>query len=114
MCSFLAKDFCMFMVVSWDDLVPGSYGLVGSLFSELLHNGGLCGASRIDFHDAEIQLLSGFKEGSVLDHGSHTRNLYCTERIGFPDATPLVWMIMEAGSVPIVQSGCVFIAANHG
>ena len=66
----------MFMVMGWDNLVPGANGLVGGLFRKLLCYSGFCGASRIDFHDAEVQFLSGFEEGSVSDHGSHSCNPY--------------------------------------
>ena len=38
----------------------------------------------------------------------------CTERIGFPDAAPFMWMVTEAGNVPVAQSGQAFVAANHG
>ena len=38
----------------------------------------------------------------------------CTERIGFPDAAPFVWMVTDAGSVPVAQLGWAFVVANHG
>ena len=36
------------------------------------------------------------------------------ERIGFPDAAPLVRIVTDSGSVPVVQSGRALVAANHG
>ena len=66
----------MFMIMGWDNLVPSADGLIGGLFSELLRNSGFSGTCGINFHDVEIQFLSSFKEGSVLDHGSHSSNPY--------------------------------------
>ena len=66
----------MFMIMGWDDLVPSVNGLVSSLFCELLRYGGFSGTCRVDFHDAEIQLLSVFEEGLVSDYGPHSGNLY--------------------------------------
>ena len=52
--SFLAEDFCVFMVMGRDNLVPGVNGFISGLLRELLHYCGLCGASGIDFHDVEV------------------------------------------------------------
>ena len=70
------EDFGMFVVVGWDNLVLGADSLVGGLFGKLLCHCGLGSAHGINLHDAEIQLLSGFKEGSALNHGPHTGNPY--------------------------------------
>ena len=73
---FLTEDFCIFMVMGWDDLVPGANGFIGGLFRKLLHYSGLCSASGIDIHDVEVQFLSGFEEGLVSDCGSHSCDPY--------------------------------------
>ena len=36
MCGFFTENLGMFMIMGWDNLVPGSNHLVGSLFRELL------------------------------------------------------------------------------
>ena len=64
MCGFFTEYFCMFMVVRWDNLVPGANSLVGSLFCELLCHSSLC--------DAEVQFISICEEGLVSDRGSHS------------------------------------------
>ena len=38
----------------------------------------------------------------------------CTERIGFPDVAPFMWMVTKAGNVLVVQSGWALVAANQG
>ena len=59
-----------------DNLVPSANSLVGGLFHELLCYSGLCSTSGIAVRDAEVQFLSGFEEGSVSDHGSHSSHSY--------------------------------------
>ena len=66
----------MFMIKGWDNLVSGVNGLVYGLFGELLRDCGLSSMSGVDLHNVEIQLLSSFEEGSVLDCGSHASNPY--------------------------------------
>ena len=51
---FFAKDFCMFVIVRWDDLVPVLDGLVCGLFGELLRYCCLRSSSGDGFHDAEV------------------------------------------------------------
>ena len=74
--SFLAEDFRVFMVVGWDDLVPGTNGLVGGLFRELLCHSGFCDASRVNLCDAEVQFLSGVEERLVSYRGPHSGHPY--------------------------------------
>ena len=76
LCHFFTKDLHMFVVMSWDDLVPSANGLVGGLFGKLLCDCSLGGVNEINFHNVEIQLLSSFKEGLVLDRSSHSCNPY--------------------------------------
>ena len=35
-------------------------------------------------------------------------------RLGFPEAGRNVWIVTEAGIVPVFQSGVIFVALNQG
>ena len=52
--SVLTKDLGVFVVMGGDNLVPWLNHLVGSVFCQLLCNGGLCGMHGVDLHDMEI------------------------------------------------------------
>ena len=76
MCSVFTEYFHMFVVMGQDDLVPGAYSFIGGLLCKLLCYRGFRNASRVDLHDVEVQLLSGFKERLVSDCGPHSRDPY--------------------------------------
>ena len=57
-------------------MVPGADSSVGGLFRKLLCYSGFCDAGRVDFHDSEVQFLSGFKEWLVSNCGPHSCNPY--------------------------------------
>ena len=71
----LAKDLRMFVIMGWDNLVPGTNGFVSGLFCKLLCYSGLCSMSGV-VHDTEVQFLPGFKEGLISDRGSHSCDSY--------------------------------------
>ena len=52
--SFLTEDLGVFVIVGWDDLIPGLNCFIGGFLGELLHDSGLCSVHGIDFHDTEI------------------------------------------------------------
>ena len=74
--SFFAEDLRMFVIMGWDNLVPGANSLVGGLFCKLLCYGGFSGTCGVDFHDAKIQLFSDFEKGSILERSPHSGNPY--------------------------------------
>ena len=53
-CGFFAEDLCMFMIVGWDNLVPGVNCLVSGLLGELLRYRRLCDTGGVNFQDTEI------------------------------------------------------------
>ena len=48
------EDFCVCVILARDYLVPGLGRFVCGLLCELLCYCGLCGACRVNLHDAEV------------------------------------------------------------